>query len=116
MFITKKRLSRRTLLRGAGAALALPLLDAMVPALTALSQTAAAPARLRRLGVFYVPNGMSMGYWWPEAEGPPHRDAAHAPIVVTAEGPRVAPRRSGRRTPRTSLRLAVTTRGRPARS
>ena len=70
MFITKKRLSRRAVLRGAGATLALPLLDAMVPALTALSQTAASPARLRRLGVFYVPNGMSMGYWWPKAEGP----------------------------------------------
>ena len=70
MFITRKHLSRRAILRGAGAALGLPLLDAMVPALTALSQTAAAPARLRRLGVFYVPNGMSMGYWWPRTEGP----------------------------------------------
>lgn len=70
MFITKKRLSRRAVLRGAGATLALPLLDAMVPALTAMSQTAASPARLRRLGVFYVPNGMSMGYWWPQDEGP----------------------------------------------
>ena len=70
MFITKKRLSRRAVLRGAGATLALPFLDAMVPALTALSQTAASPARLRRLGVFYVPNGMSMGYWSPKAEGP----------------------------------------------
>ena len=69
MFITRKHLSRRAVLRGAGAAMALPLLDAMVPALTALSQTAAAPARLRRLGVFYVPNGMSMGYWWPRTEG-----------------------------------------------
>ena len=70
MFITRKHLSRRAVLRGAGATLALPLLDCMVPALTALSQTAAAPARLRRLGVFYVPNGMSMGYWWPRREGP----------------------------------------------
>ena len=69
MFITKKHLSRRTVLRGFGASLALPLLDCMVPALTAMSQTAAAPARLRRMGVFYVPNGMSMGYWWPKAEG-----------------------------------------------
>ena len=69
MFITRKHLSRRAMLRGAGAVVALPLLDAMVPALTALSQTAAAPARLRRLGVFYVPNGMSMGYWWPRTEG-----------------------------------------------
>ena len=70
MFITKKHLSRRTVLRGLGASLSLPLLDSMVPALTALSQTAAAPARLRRMGVFYVPNGMSMGYWFPKAEGP----------------------------------------------
>jgi hypothetical protein len=69
MFITKKHLSRRTVLRGVGASLALPLLDSMVPALTALGQTAAAPARLRRMGVFYVPNGMSMGYWFPKTEG-----------------------------------------------
>ena len=70
MFITKKHLSRRMVLRGMGASLALPLLDSMVPALTALSQTAASPARLRRFGVFYVPNGMSMGYWAPKTEGP----------------------------------------------
>ena len=67
MFITKKHLPRRTLLRGLGASLALPLLDGMVPALTAMAQTAAAP--IRRLGVFYVPNGMAMGYWMPESEG-----------------------------------------------
>ena len=70
MFITKKHLSRRTVLKGMGASFALPLLDSMVPALTALGQTAVAPARLRRLGVFYVPNGMSMGYWFPKTEGP----------------------------------------------
>ena len=57
-------------MRGLGVSLALPLLDSMVPALTALGQTAVAPARLRRLGVFYVPNGMSMGYWFPKTEGP----------------------------------------------
>ena len=68
MFITKKRIPRRTVLRGVGATIALPLLDSMVPALTALSQTAAAP--VRRFGVFYVPNGMSMPYWWPKSEGP----------------------------------------------
>ncbi len=68
MFITKAHLSRRTVLRGLGASLALPLLDSMVPALTAQSRTAAAP--VRRLGVFYVPNGMSMPYWFPKAEGP----------------------------------------------
>jgi len=61
-------LSRRTILRGLGAALALPVLDSMVPALSALADTAAAP--VKRLGVFYVPNGMSMPYWFPKAEGP----------------------------------------------
>ena len=61
-------LSRRFVLRGMGAALALPVLDSMVPALTAQAKTAAAP--VRRLGVFYVPNGMSMPYWFPKTEGP----------------------------------------------
>ena len=68
MFIRKVHLPRRTVLRGLGATLALPLLDSMVPALTALSRTAAAP--IRRLGVFYVPNGMSMPYWSPPQVGP----------------------------------------------
>src|SRR5258706_4068166 len=63
-------LSRRTLLRGLGAALALPVLDSMVPAFTAIAKTGAAP--VRRLGVFYVPNGMSMPYWFPKTEGPLH--------------------------------------------
>ena len=67
MIITRKHLSRRAVLRGVGATIALPLLDSMVPALTALSKTAAAP--VRRLGVFYVPNGMAMGYWLPKTEG-----------------------------------------------
>jgi hypothetical protein len=67
MFITKMHLSRRTMLRGLGTMIALPLLDSMVPALTALAGTAAAP--VRRFGVFYVPNGMSMPYWWPKSEG-----------------------------------------------
>jgi Protein of unknown function (DUF1552) len=56
------------MLRGLGAALALPVLDSMVPALTAAAKTGAAP--VKRLGVFYVPNGMSMPYWFPKAEGP----------------------------------------------
>jgi uncharacterized protein DUF1552 len=68
MYITKMHLSRRTVLRGLGTMVALPLLDSMVPALTALAQTAAVP--VRRFGVFYVPNGMSMPYWWPKSEGP----------------------------------------------
>jgi len=67
MFLTKKYISRRTVLRGAGATLALPLLDAMVPAATALAQTAAA-GKQRFVGCF-VPHGMAPGYWVPEAEG-----------------------------------------------
>src|ERR1700744_1919428 len=66
-FITKKHLSRRTILRGSGAAIALPLLDAMIPASTALAQTAATP-KPRFVGCF-VPHGMAPGYWVPEKEG-----------------------------------------------
>src|SRR5713101_7397464 len=68
MIITKMHLPRRTVLRGLGVTIALPLLDSMIPALTALGNTAAAP--VRRFGVFYVPNGMSMPYWFPKTEGP----------------------------------------------
>ncbi len=68
MFITKKHIPRRTFLQGAGATLALPLLEAMVPAQTALAQSAATP-KPRFMGVFY-PHGMSPGYWEPEKEGP----------------------------------------------
>ena len=67
MIITKMALPRRTFLRGMGAAVALPLLDAMVPALSAASQTAAAP--VRRLGFVYIPNGAIMDQWTPAAEG-----------------------------------------------
>lgn len=59
MFLTKKHLSRRTVLQGAGVALALPLLDAMIPAGTALAKTAAA-AKMRA-GFFYLPHGAIMG-------------------------------------------------------
>ena len=76
MYVTKKHLSRRTLLRGAGAAVALPLLDAMVPAGTALAQTAAAPKA--RLGFIYFPHGAVMNNtrfgpgvngWQPDRDG-----------------------------------------------
>jgi len=67
MFISKKHISRRTILKGAGATLALPLLDAMVPAATALAQTAASP-KPRFVGCF-VPHGMAPGYWVPEKVG-----------------------------------------------
>jgi Protein of unknown function (DUF1552) len=63
-FITKKHISRRTLLRGTGVALALPLLESMVPAQTPIARTAAA-GKLRFTGIF-VPHGMAPGYWMPE--------------------------------------------------
>ena len=61
-----RRLSRRTVLRGLGAAFALPFLDAMVPALTAQTSTAAA---VRRWATVYAPNGMAMPYWTPTSLG-----------------------------------------------
>jgi hypothetical protein len=65
MIVTRKSLPRRTFLRGAGTALALPLLDAMVPSLTALAATPADPARLRRLGFVYMPMGCDVTRWTP---------------------------------------------------
>jgi Protein of unknown function (DUF1552) len=66
-FITRKHLSRRTFLRGTGVTLALPLLDSMVPARTALAQTAATPKT--RMGCIYIPHGATMDKWTPAAEG-----------------------------------------------
>jgi hypothetical protein len=63
MIITKKALPRRTFLRGMGATLALPLLDAMVPSMTALAKTAAGP--VRRLGFIYMPMGCDIVRWTP---------------------------------------------------
>ena len=76
MYLTKKHLSRRTVLKGAGVAVALPLLDAMIPAATALAQTAAAPKL--RAGFFYLPHGAimwntahgaAMDHWTPSGAG-----------------------------------------------
>ena len=67
MIITKKAIPRRTVLRGIGAGLALPLLDGMVPAFAAIRNSAAHP--VRRFGVVYVPNGMAMKHWTPQGEG-----------------------------------------------
>jgi Protein of unknown function (DUF1552) len=67
MIITRKALPRRTFLRGMGASLALPLLDAMVPSMTALAKTAAGP--VRRLGFIYIPMGCDIGRWTPPGEG-----------------------------------------------
>ncbi|MBN1238303.1 MAG: DUF1552 domain-containing protein [Gammaproteobacteria bacterium] len=65
VYLTKKHLSRRAVLQGAGVAVGLPLLDAMVPAATALAQTAAAPKL--RVGFFYIPHGAIM---WNTPHGP----------------------------------------------
>jgi hypothetical protein len=67
MFITKKHLSRRTFLHAAGATMALPFLDSMVPALTAQTRTAANVTP--RLGFVYVPHGAIMDRWTPKTEG-----------------------------------------------
>jgi hypothetical protein len=89
MFITKKHLSRRTLLRAGGATIGLPLLNAMIPAATALAQTAAAPKP--RMGFFYLPHGAimdntrygkEMNRWTPDAEG---RDFDFTPILEPFE-------------------------------
>ncbi len=67
MIITRRALPRRTFLRGMGASIALPLLDAMVPALSAATSAVARP--VPRLGIVYVPNGIAMEYWTPSAAG-----------------------------------------------
>ena len=67
MYLTRKHLSRRTVLKGAGVTIALPLLDAMIPARTALAQTAAAPST--RLGFVYFPHGALQDEWEPAATG-----------------------------------------------
>jgi hypothetical protein len=67
MMISKKAIPRRTVLRGMGALIALPLLDSMAPALSAMAKTAAKP--VNRFGVMYVPNGMIMKNYLPLVEG-----------------------------------------------
>jgi hypothetical protein len=66
MFITRKSLPRRTVLRGLGTVVALPFLESMVPAMTALAQTPARPPL--RFGAVYVPNGCPIPYWMPTGE------------------------------------------------
>ena len=89
MFLTKKHLSRRTVLKGAGVTLALPLLDAMIPAATALAQTAAVPKM--RMGFFYLPHGAILGNtsfgpemdkWTPRGSG---ADFTLSPILASLE-------------------------------
>lgn len=76
--LTGKPLSRRTVLRGLGAALALPFLDAMTPTRFSLHGQSPAPKRIHRFQTFYVPNGMAMPYWTPKGRG---RDFELSPIL-----------------------------------
>src|SRR4051812_16072771 len=66
MIVTRKAIPRRTMLRGLGATLALPLLDGMIPAFTAQTRTA---TPVHRFGVMYVVNGMIMDRWTPASDG-----------------------------------------------
>jgi hypothetical protein len=68
MIITKKALPRRTMLKGLGVTFALPLLDAMLPALTAAAATAASPQKLRRIGYVYMPMGCDISRWTPAGD------------------------------------------------
>ncbi|HEX6992720.1 MAG TPA: DUF1552 domain-containing protein [Gammaproteobacteria bacterium] len=79
-FLTRKHLPRRTVLRGLGATIALPLLDAMVPAGTALAQTAARP--VPKLGFIYFPHGAIMKEWTPTAVG---REFDLPPVLAPLE-------------------------------
>ena len=96
MFISKKHIPRRTFLRGAGVTLALPLLESMVPALTPLRLTAAAPVK-RFVGIWH-PHGAAPGYWSP-LQGRPglrllvHHEAARA--VPQSHRPHHRPRHAG---------------------
>ena len=113
MIVTKRYLPRRTVLRGLGATVALPFLDAMAPALTAVAKTAAQP--IPRMGFFYVPNGMFLPSFHPAGEGganfeltptlkplEPHRDKivvvsglSNSGVVSTNEGGGVHTRAHG---------------------
>ena len=83
MFLTKKHLSRRMVLRGAGVAISLPLLDAMIPAATALAAT---PANVKpRLAYVYFPHGAVQKFWTPEGTG---KDFKFSRILQPLEGMR----------------------------
>ena len=84
MFLTKTALPRRTFLRGVGATVALPLLDAMVPSATALAQTPG--VRPSRVGFIYVPHGADMASWTPTSAGTQLRALADAADARAVQG------------------------------
>ena len=83
-YITKKHLSRRTMLRGMGVALGLPLLDSMVPAQTPLAKTAATSKS--RLSCIYVPHSATMDKWTPAADGNGSEFSLPRQYVLIARG------------------------------
>ena len=85
MMISKKAIPRRMMLRGLGASVALPFLDSMVPALSALGTTAAAPTV--RFGAVYVPNGMVMQNWTPARRGGGVRADTDSPAAGAVQRP-----------------------------
>jgi len=101
MYLTRKHLSRRTLLKGAGVAVGLPLLDAMIPAGTALAQTAAKPKL--RAGFFYMPtapfmwntkHGKDMDRWTPSGAGAGFQAQPNSRAAREAQTPRDVVRQS----------------------
>ncbi|QDV63025.1 MULTISPECIES: DUF1552 domain-containing protein [Crateriforma] len=79
-YVTRTSLPRRTVLRGLGATIALPLLDAMVPSLTAAESTPAAAKNLRRVGYIYIPMGFNPAQWTPEGESLDTLPSSLAPL------------------------------------
>jgi hypothetical protein len=85
MIVTKRALPRRTLLKGIGATIALPLLDAMLPAMTALANTPADPSRLRRLGYVYMPMGCDITRWTPPKDNLSELSPTLSPLAPVAQ-------------------------------
>jgi hypothetical protein len=85
MIITKKALPRRTMLKGLGVTFALPLLDAMLPALTATAATPASPQKLRRLGYVYMPMGCDISRWTPAGDSLDELSPTLSPLAPVRE-------------------------------
>ena len=83
--ITRKCLPRRTLLKGIGSAVALPLLDAMVPAMTAASNTVVNPGKLRRLSYIYMPMGCDISRWTPPGEDLAELSSTLSPLAAVRQ-------------------------------
>ena len=85
MIVSKKALPRRTFLKGIGTSLALPLLDAMIPAMTAQAATPAAASNLRRLGFVYMPMGCDISRWTPRGDTLDQLSETLSPIAPVRE-------------------------------